>query len=271
MKLAVLLHNELAATPVGKANANACILHGAGKTHRLPCCHGGIIGGLDGLQRLHEAGSTVHDLTVGQHAAGTDGVAHTNLPRRDADLLRHHVQHRFSGKAGLGHAEATESAGGRIVGIVGVALDLKILVGIRAGCVGAGALQHGAAQGGKGARIGLYKGLHALNHAVFIAAHGQVDLHVVTLGMDEDGLGARELHLHRTAGHIGQQRCMMLHRHILLTAETAAHQHILHVAVIVVHAQHRGTLVEGGVCALIGSQQLHATIVHRQRYAALGL
>ena len=80
MQLAVLLHDQLAAAPVGDAHAHAGVLHGAGDAHRVAVLHGLVIGGLDGLQRLHQAGGVVHDLAVGQDAAGTDGVAIADLP-----------------------------------------------------------------------------------------------------------------------------------------------------------------------------------------------
>ena len=89
--------------------------------------------------------------------------------------------------------------------------------------------------------------------------------------MNKDGLGARQLHLHGTARHIAEQRSMVLYRHILLAAKAAAHQHILYMAVVVIHAQHTGALVQGRVGALVGGQQLHAAVFHRYRHAALRL
>ena len=64
---------------------------------------------------------------------------------------------------------------------------------------------------------------------------------------------------------------MVLHGHILLAAEAAAHQHILYLTVLIVHSQHGGALVHGGVGALVGGQQLHAAVFQRQRHAALRL
>ena len=64
---------------------------------------------------------------------------------------------------------------------------------------------------------------------------------------------------------------MVLHGHILLAAEAAAHQHILHLTVVVVHAQHGRALVHGGVGALVGGQQPDTAVVQRQCHAALRL
>ncbi len=267
----IVLHDELAAAPVGDAHAHAGVLHGAGDAHRVAVFHRLVIGGLDGLQCLHKAGGVVHDLAVGQHAAGADGVAVADLPGGDAHQVGHLVQQRLGTEAGLGDAEAPEGAGRGIVGVVGAALDLEVLVGVGAGGVGAGALQHGAAQRGKRAGVGHHAGLHALNDAVFVAAHSEVHLEAVALGVDKDGLLTAELELDGALCQIAQQRRVVLHGHILLAAEAAAHQAVLYLAVVIVHAQHGRALVHGGVGALVRGQQLYAAVVQRQRHAALRL
>ena len=269
--LSVVLHDELAAPPVGDAHAHAGVLHGAGDTHRVACRHRRVIGGLDGLQRLHKAGGLVHDLAVGQHAAGLYGVAVPDLPRADAHQIGHLVQQRLRAEAGLCHAEAPERAGRRVVGVVGMSLDLKILIGVRPCRVGAGPLQHRSAQRRERAGVGHHAGLHALNDAVFVTAHGELHVKAVALGVDEDGLLPAELHLHRHPRHIGQQCRVMLHGHVLLAAEATAHQHVLHLTVLIVHAQHSRALVHGGVGALVRGQQPHAAVVQRQCHAALRL
>ncbi len=77
-----------------------------------------------------------------------DGVAVADFPRGDADLIGHFVQKRLGGEARLRDAEAAERARGRVVGIVGRALDLEILIVIGAGCVRTCTLKHRAAQRG---------------------------------------------------------------------------------------------------------------------------
>ena len=271
MYLPVVLHDELAASPVRDTHAHTGILHGAGDAHRVACRHRRVVGGLDGLQRLHEAGGFVHDLAVGQHASRPDGVAIADLPRADAHQIRHLVQQRLRAEAGLGHAEAPERTGRRIVGVVRPALDLKILIGVGSRRVGTGPLQHRPAQRRERAGIGHHAGLHALDDTVFVAAHGELHVHAVAFGVDEDGLLSAELHLHRHPRHVGHQGRVVLHGHVLLTAEAAAHQHILHLTVLIVHAQHGRAFVHGGVGALVGGQQPHAAVVQRQRHAALRL
>ena len=137
--------------------------------------------------------------------------------------------------------------------------------------MGAGTLQHGAAQRGKRAGIGHNRGLDALNDAVFVAAHGEGHVEAVALGVYQNGLLTAQLELDRLPGQVAQQRGVVLDGHILLAAEAAAHQTVLHLTVVVVHAQHGRTLVHGGMGALVGGQQLHAAVVQRQRHAALRL
>ena len=117
-----------------------------------------------------------------------------------------------------------------------MALDLEILIGVGARRMGAGALQHRAAQRGECAGIGHHRGLDALDDAVFVAAHGEVHVKAVALGVHQDGLLAAQLELDGLAGQVAQQRGVVLDGHILLAAEAAAHQHILHLAVLVIHA-----------------------------------
>ena len=64
---------------------------------------------------------------------------------------------------------------------------------------------------------------------------------------------------------------MVLHGHILFSAEAAADEHILHLAVGKVDAEHRRALVLGGVRALVGGQELDAAVVKRNCCTALGL
>ena len=132
MHLTFLINNDLAAPVVGKSHADARILHRTGKADRFAVFDRFVIVGLDGLERFDKAGLRPDDLAVGQHLAGANGVAVADLPRGDADKIRHLIQKRFGRKAGLRHAEAAERARGRIVRIVGVALDFKILIVIRA-------------------------------------------------------------------------------------------------------------------------------------------
>ena len=271
MYLPVILDDQPAAPPVRDADADARVLHRAGDADRVARSNRRVIGGLDGLERLDKARGLVHNLPVREDAAGADGVAVADLPRGDADEVGHLVQQRLRAEAGLRHTEAAERARGWIVRIVGVPLDLEVFVGIRPRRVRARALEHRPAERGKRARIGHDGGLHALNDAVFVAAHREIHVEAVPLRVDEDGFLPRELHLHRNARDICQQRRVVLHGHVLLATEAAADEHILYLTVLIVDAQHRGALVHGRVRALVGREEPHAAVFERQRHAALRL
>ena len=124
--------------------------------------------------------------------------------------------------------------------------------------MGAGSLQHRAAQRGIGAGVSDDLRLHALNKAVIIAAHGDGHLHGVALGVNEDALLSGELHLHRAAGQIGDQRSVVLNGHVLFAAEAAAHQHIGDMDFLLGNAQHNRGFPRGVVGALIGGENGHA-------------
>ena len=109
--------------------------------------------------------------------------------------------------------------------------------------MGAGALEYRAAEGGEGSGVGDDACLHALDDTVLVTAHGEVHVEGVALRVNQDRLGAGELHLHRDAGDVGDQGGVMLDGHVLLAAEAAADELVLDEAVIVVDAEHRGALV----------------------------
>ncbi len=258
VELAVAFHDQLASAPVGKSHANARVFHRTGQTNGLSGFDGGIKIILYGLKRFHQAGLRAHDLSVWQYAARADGVAAANLPRRNADDLGHFIQHRLNGKARLRHAEAAECARRRVVGVIGRALDLKILIGIGAGRMGTRALKHGAAQRGKRARVRGDARLDAKDFAVFVAAHGEVHPERMALGMNQERFGARELDLDRTAGTPGGQRRVVLHRHVLFSAKAAADQLIFDLDLLA--AQHQRTLMQGGVRRLVGGENHHVVV-----------
>ena len=268
MDLLIRLHDQLAAAPVGQPHAHAGVLHGTRKAHRLPGGQSCVIVGLDDLQRLRKPRLRTHDLAVGQLLPGPDGVAVADLPGGDADLLCHLVEERFNGKAGLGHAKAPESPGGGVVGVVGRAFDLEVLVVVGTRGVGAGSLQHGAAQGGEGAGVGVDGGFHALDDAVFVAADGEVHPEGMALGVDQKALRPGELHLHGPAGEIGDEGRVVLDRHILLAAKAAAHQLVLDPDLFA--AQQELAFVQRGVGGLVRGEDAHIPVLVPVGHGALG-
>ena len=64
---------------------------------------------------------------------------------------------------------------------------------------------------------------------------------------------------------------LMLHGHILFSAEAAADKHIFNLAVRKIDAEHRRALVLRGVRALVSGQELHAAVVKWNCYTAFRL
>ena len=259
-----VLHRQAAPPGVGDAHAHAGVLHGAGYTH-IFCL---VKVGLHRLQRLHQSGLRAYDLPVGQGLSGADSVAVSDLPGGDAHQVRHLIEHSLQPETGLGDAEAPESSSRWIVGVVGVAVDLEILVVVGARRVGTGPLQHRPAQGGVGSGVGNDVGGYALDDAVLVTAHGELHLHGVPLGMDEDAFRTGEPAFYRTLGEIGHQGGVVLDGDVLLAAEAAAHQQVLHLHLLHRQAQHGGSLVLGIVGALVRGENHHAVPV-RVSYGAL--
>ena len=227
---------------------------------------------LDREQGLLEGRGAVGDLAVGQDLARLDGVAVPDLPRRDAHLVGEKVDEALERELALAHAEAAERAGGRVVGVPAKAANVRVLVAVRAHGVRAGALEDRAAQRRVGSGVEVDLAVQAHEGAVLVAAEGEGALHVVALGVEVDGLLAREAHLdgavHRERGERGQ----VLHGDVLLAAKAAAHEHGLHDHLLGrgVPAEHVGDLLAGVVGALVGRAHLDAALV-REGDGALGL
>ena len=117
--------------------------------------------------------------------------------------------------------------------------------------MGAGPLQHRPAQRGVGPGVGDDLGGHALDDAVLVAADGELHLHGVTLGVDQNALRPGELHLHRALGQVRDQGGVVLDRHVLLAAEAAAHQAVADLHFFRRQSQHPHGLVLGVVGALV--------------------
>ena len=127
--------------------------------------------------------------------------------------------------------------------------------------MGAGPLQHRAAQGGVGPGVEVDLAVQAGEDAVLVAAQGEGPLHVVALGVEVDGLLPGQLRLHRAVDLQGRQHRQVLHRHVLLAAEAAAHQLVLHHDALGLPPQHDGDLLAGVVHPLVGGVHLHAVLV----------
>ena len=269
MQLFIVLHDQLAAPPVGDADADARVFHRAGKSHGLSGGDGGVIFRLYRLQRFGKTRFRADDLPVRQHAAGADGVTPADLPRRNADLVRHFVQQALHGKARLRHAEAAERARGRVIGIVGSAFNFKIFVGIRTCRVRARALQNRAAERRERAGVGVDGRLHTLNDAVFVTAERKIHPERVALGVHEQRLRAAELHFNGQPRDVCNERRMVLHRHILLAAEAAADELVFHLHLVA--AEQQRAFMQRRVRGLVGREEHHVAVLVLVRHTALRL
>ena len=260
------LHQQAHAALVGNAHAHAGVLHRAGKASVL-CVFKVLAYGFQGLDKPC---AVVDNLAVGQRLPGPDGVAVADFPGGDAELVRHLVQQGFDGKAGLRYAKAAEGACGRVVRVVGVAVDFKILIVVGPRGVRAGPLQHRAAQRGVSAGVRDDLCSDALNDALFVAAQREFHLHGVALGVDDEAFRPGELDLDGALGQEGNERRVVLYGHVLLAAEAAAHELVLHPDLFQRQAEHRRRFKAGVVGALIRGVDQHAVILW-QRHRALRL
>ena len=249
---------------VRQADAHARVLHRAGDSGMIPV---GFIYIFDCQQRFLQRRGAVGDLSVRQHLARFNGVAEPDLPRGDPDLFRQQIDHALQRELALAHAETAECAGGRIVGIVSVSPDVRVLVAIRADGMSAGPLQHRSAQGGVRAGIKINIAVQRRENPVLIASQGEGALHGVAFRMEVDGLLAAEPGLHRPLADPGCQGGDMLDRYVLLAAEPAAHQLVFHHNPLRIPAEHDGCFLAGVIDALVRAQDLDAVLV-RERHRA---
>ena len=136
--------------------------------------------------------------------------------------------------------------------------------------MGAGPLQHRPAQGGVGPGVEPDIAVQPRKDAVFVAAQGEGALHGVALRVEMDGFLPAEPRLDGALELPGRQGADVLDGHVLLAAEAAAHQHVLHHHPLRLPAEHDGDLPAGVVDALVGAENLHAALV-REGHRALRL
>ncbi len=237
---------DAAAADIRHADAEAAVLQRAGDTgfgvalqNRAHC-----------VKCFDQRGGFVCDLSVGQNLTRTDAVEITELKRRHADHFRELVDVALGSKAALRDTEAAECAARRVVGIVGVALDVHVLIVIGTRRVRAGALQHRAAEGGVCAAV--------RDDAVFVAGGGEIHLHRVAFRGNLKALRARKANLDRTLEQVAGECRMVLHAHVLFAAEAAADHHRGHANLFGRKSQHHGAFFARLIHALIAAKDMHA-------------
>ncbi len=116
-----------------------------------------------------------------QHLTRTDGVFYSETQtasfRRLRDWLRLH-----SVAKQLCVTPNRETRRRRVVGVVGVALDVHVLIIVGTGRVGTGALEHRPAERGVCAAVAMMRARMAVSLPVSSQAGGEVHLHRVALG-----------------------------------------------------------------------------------------
>ena len=104
----------------------------------------------------------------------------------------------------------------------------------------AGSLEHRSSKGGVRAGVCYDLGLHSLYPAAAVCSKADVHPHRMALGVDHEAFLPREAHLHRTLEDVGCQRCMMLHGHVLLAAESSSYERCADSDLLLGYGEHAG-------------------------------
>ena len=253
-----VIYNQLGPALIRKPHADPRILHGTGNARPARV---GLIDLLHRQKRLLQGCGAIRNLPVGQHLARLNGIAVADFPGRKPCLLRQEIDGALQGKLALAHPEASEGPRRRIIRIISVSPDIRILVAVGSHGMGAGPLQNRPAQGRVGPGVKVNLAVQARENSILVAAQGKGALHIVPLGMEIDGLLPGKCHLHRPVHLEGCQSRDVLGRHILLAAKAAAYQLIFHHHPLLLPAQHDGDFLARVVNPLVRGIHLHSIFV----------
>ena len=212
------------------------------------------------LQGLCQTGRRICNLSIRQHLSRTDCIQVTELPGIHTAHLCQKIDIHLRCKTGLCHAKASESSRRRIVGVNCLSVNVDHLIIIRSCCMGTGSLEHRPSKRCVSSRISHYHSLHSCKTAVFITGSCQVNAHGMTLWMHQNTFLTGQLYLNGPLCNIGNQRCLMLNRYVLLAAEAAAYQHIFYDYLFRRKAQKDRSFMTGIVGTLIGRINQHAAV-----------
>ena len=203
-------------------------------------------------KRLFERCRAVRDLSVRQDKPRLNRIPETDLPRGEAGLLRQQVDHTLERELTLCDPEAAECACRRVIRIVPVPANVRILVGVRSDRVRAGTLQNRPAEGGIGPCIKEDFAVKTGKLPVFITAEREGSLHGVALRMEIDRLLPGKMNLHGSLVGPGRECRDVLCGDILLSAEAPADELILDNNTLRIPAEHDRNLAPCVVGALVG-------------------
>ena len=136
--------------------------------------------------------------------------------------------------------------------------------------MGACALQHRTAQRSIRPCVKINLTVESREDAVLIAAKRESALHCMALGMEIDRLLAGKYDFHRTIHLHRRQSCDVLGGDVLLSAETASDQLVLHYDTLRIPSEHDRDLLSRVIDSLVCRQDLHPVLV-RKRHRALRL
>ena len=132
--------------------------------------------------------------------------------------------------------------------------------------MGACPLEDRSSQGGVCPGIRYDHRLHGGQITVLIACRRDVHPHGMAFRVHHDALLPGELHLYDPLCQIGEQRRMVLHGHVFLPAESAAHQFVFHDHLLRRQPEHDTALMLSIICTLVRRIDKHAVIKrHRHR------
>ena len=205
-------------------------------------------------QGLFQRSRHIGYLPVRKLQTRLDSVAVSYLPRTDPGLFGQNIQKRFERKLALTDAEAPERSRRRVVRIVSVSADVRVVVVIRPHAVGAGSFEHRPAEACISPCIEIYVAVESRQYAVLIASDREGPLHGMPLRVHPQGFASAELRLDRPVELKGGERGYVLRRHILLASEAASDELVLDDDALrrILPSQHDAHLMPCIICALVG-------------------
>ena len=261
------MYDQLRPSFVRKPDAHSRIFHGTGNARPARIA---LIGVLHRQKRLLQSCGAVCDLPVGKDFPRLNGIAVADLPGRDAHLLRQKVNVRLQSKLTLTDAESPERSSRRIICIISVSSDIRVLITVGSHRMGARPLQNRAAQRCICPRIEINLTVQSRKDPVFITSQRERAFHGVALRMEIDGLLPGKHDLYRPLHfHCGQRRDM-LGGHVFFSAEPSADQLVLNHDALRIPPEHDSDLFSGVVDSLVGGIDLHAVLIG-ERHRALRL
>ena len=243
------MHDQFRTAFVRKSHTDAGILHGTcnSRSSRIA-----LIDIFYCKERLFQRCGAVCNLSVRQYFTRLDSIAVADLPRGDSDFLCQKIDIGLQSEFTLAHAEPPESSGRRIICIISVSPDIRILVTVRAYRVGACSLENRSAQRCVRPCVEVYFTVQSREDTVLITPEGKCSFHGMAFRMEVDGLLSGKCDFDRPVYFQRRKRRDVLGRYVFLPAESAAYQLILHHNPLRIPAEHDRDFLSCVIDPLIG-------------------